>query len=124
MSNSKKVLVVDDDKDLCKVLSDSLMSDSLEVLKAYDGEEGLEIALKEHPDLILLDVLMPKMNGWEMLEKLRTDEWGKTAKVIVLTVLDDVESISRALEDGQYEYLVKTDWDLDEIVKKVRGMVE
>lgn len=118
--SKKKVLVVDDNRELCDLLADGLTGESIEVEQAYDGEEGLAAALKGHPDLILLDVLMPKMNGWEMLEKLRADEWGKRAQVVMLTNVGDMESISKAVDRGTFEYLIKTELDMEDISAKVR----
>lgn len=117
------MLIVDDDSDLRSVLVDKFSSEGFDVESAQDGEEGLEKAFTFHPDIILLDILMPKMNGWEMLEALRKDSWGEKAKVILLTVLADEEHVSQALERGEYQYLVKTDWSLDDVVTKVNEIV-
>ena len=78
----KKVLVVEDERTLRDALVKKLSKEEFTVLSAKDGKEGLDTALAEHPDLILLDILMPKMNGIEVLQKLREDEWGAKAKVI------------------------------------------
>lgn len=117
--NKKKILIVDDDDNLRAVLMDKLSIFGFDTLGAENGEEGLEKSLALHPDVILLDIVMPKMNGWEMLEKLRQDEWGKNARVIMLTVLDNTDSIARAMEGGSYEYIVKTSHSLEEVVNKV-----
>jgi CheY-like chemotaxis protein len=83
-------------------------------------EEGLETALKNHPDIILLDVVMPYMDGWQMLEKLREDEWGKTAKVIMLSVLENADNAAQAVEKGALGYLIKTNWSLDQVVEQIK----
>lgn len=119
----KTILIIDDEKDLRAVLSAALHDEGYEILEAANGEEGLKMALEHKPALILLDVIMPKMTGLEMLEKLREDEWGKEADILLLTVLEDVESVSRALQHGVHDYLVKTDWDLKDIVQRVREKV-
>ncbi len=124
MGDKKKVLIVDDDKDLSMVLCDKFDIAGFESETASDGEEGLEKALRTHPDIILMDIIMPKMDGKEALAKLREDEWGKTAKVIMLTVLEDEKSVAHALEHETYNYLVKTDWDLDEVVDYVKKALE
>ena len=90
---------------------------------ASNGEEGLEKALKTHPDVILLDIIMPILNGWEMLKKLREDEWGKGAKVIMLTVIENTEAIARAVEDNSLAYLIKTNESMDDVVEKVKTML-
>lgn len=99
--------VVEDESSMRNILKEELTEEGFKVLEALDGEEGLEIAKREHPDLILLDLKMPKMDGVEMLQKLREDEWGSTAKVIVLTVFKENEKIAEVLESGGYDYITK-----------------
>ena len=116
----KKILVIDDDSNLREVLVDKLNASGFEAIGAHDGEDGLAKALAEHPDLLLLDVMMPKIGGWALLEKLREDEWGKNAKVIMLTVLEDLSHVAKGAEFNIKGYLVKTNWSLDEVVKQVK----
>jgi len=117
----KKLLIVDDEDIVLKSLSSQFDREEVEVLNARNGEDGLEIAKKEHPDLILLDLLMPKMDGMTMLGKLREDNWGKGAQVIILTNLSDAERLAQANELGTYEYLVKVDWNVADVVKKAKA---
>lgn len=112
--------IVEDELMLRKALVSQFSADVFHVLSAKDGEEGLEIALREHPDLILLDLLMPKMDGITMLKRLRADSWGKTVPVIILTVVSDDERVAEALQLGSYDYLVKSDFMLSEVVAKVK----
>jgi len=119
-NKEKTILVVDDDKELCEILVDQLTRAGFKTLSAHDGEEGLKVALEHKPNLILLDVMMPKMDGIKMLEKLREHEWGKKVPVVLLTVMDQPEVLSRAVELGGYEYFVKTDWKIEEIVERVK----
>lgn len=123
-NNKKRVLVVDDDSNLRNVLMDKLTISGFEVFGAENGEEGLKRALELHPDLMLFDVIMPKMNGWDLLRTLREDKWGKDARVIMLTVVEDAESVARAMERGSFVYLIKTDHSLDDIVLKVEEMLK
>lgn len=116
----KKILIVEDESDMREALHDKLTLEGFNVLESNNGEEGLETALREHPDLILLDIIMPKMGGLEMLEKLQTDAWGKDAKVIVLTNLVDNNQVARAVKKGSYDYLVKSDWKIADVVAKIR----
>lgn len=116
----KKVLVVEDDRVLRKVVADHLKLDGFHVVEAEDGEAGLSLALSEHPDVTLLDVVMPKMDGMTVLERIRENEWGKNAKIIMLTNLSDTEKISQAQEKGVSDYLVKADWDIQSIIEKVK----
>ncbi|MBI2120893.1 MAG: response regulator [Parcubacteria group bacterium] len=120
MEGSKKVLIVEDDRVLRRVIVDNLKIEGFTVFEAEDGEQGLSTALHEHPDLMLLDVVMPKMDGISMLEKLREDSWGKTANVIMLTNLSDTEKITKVSEKGVSDYLVKADWDIAGIIDKVK----
>ena len=121
MDQKKKILVVEDDKALRTVLVDRLAIDGFEVSEASDGEEGLAKALSEHPDLIMLDIVMPKMDGIEVLEKLRADEWGKEASVMMLTNLSDNTQIKKAASRGVEDYLVKAEWDIEGIVSHVKA---
>lgn len=116
-----KILVVDDETDLKSALEIALVHEGFVVITASDGEEGLKKAITERPDLILLDIMMPKMSGIDVLKKLQEDEWGKSARVIVMTALADMNKIAEVIEAGGEEYLVKTTVSLGEIVQKVKG---
>ncbi len=122
--NKKKVLVVDDNTSLTTVLVDKLSLSGFEAIGAYDGEEGLQKALSLHPDVILLDLVMPKMDGLSMLKKLRADEWGKSCRVIILTLLEENDYIAKAVEYNIFGYIVKTDYSLDEIVDQVKTALQ
>lgn len=111
----QSILIVEDEVSLRNALRDKFLREGFHVLEARDGEEGLEVALREHPDLILLDIVMPKMDGMTMLGKIRADAWGKNVKVIVLTNLSDV-----GIAYDTYDYLVKSDWKIDDVVARVR----
>lgn len=117
----KKILVIEDEAPLRNAVSDILTFEGFIVFQAKNGQEGLDIALKEHPDLMLLDLMMPVMDGLTMLEKLREDdEWGKNASVILLTNINDPEKVAQATEAGSYDFLVKSDWNIEEVVKKIK----
>jgi len=123
MSNQpRKILIVEDEAALREALVDKLTRESFNVLAAQNGEEGLEIALKEHPDLILLDIIMPKMDGMTMMKKLREDTWGKDVHIILLTNLSATEEkiIKGIVENEPSYYLVKSDWKIGDVVKKVK----
>ncbi|HXK37596.1 MAG TPA: response regulator [Candidatus Paceibacterota bacterium] len=117
---NKKILVTEDEAPLRNAVSDILNFEGFTVFQAKNGQEGLEIALREHPDLILLDLIMPVMDGLTMLEKLREDEWGKTAAVILLTNINDPEKVAQATEAGTYDFLVKSDWNIEDVVGKIK----
>lgn len=118
--DKKVVLIVEDDSHLKNALHDKLTREGFAVLEAKNGKEGLETALREHPALILLDIIMPVMDGMTMLKKLREDPWGAMARVIILTNLSDMEKTADAVEHNSYDYLIKSDWKLEDVVEKVR----
>ena len=122
---SKKILIVEDERPLREALRDILTRSGFLVLEAADGEKGLALALAEHPDITLLDLVMPKMNGTEMLTRLRADDWGKDAAVIVLTNLsaDSGELVRNVVSGAPLCFLVKSDWDIHDVVDKVREVL-
>lgn len=119
-SASKKILIVEDEFALRDTLKEVLLHEGFSVSAATDGEEGLALALREHPDLILLDIILPRMDGITMLKKLREDAWGKGVKVILLTNVDTTKEVAAAIEQGAYEYLVKSDWKIEDVVAMIK----
>jgi CheY-like chemotaxis protein len=118
---NKKILIVEDEAPLRNAVSDILAFEGFTVFQGKNGQEGLDIALREHPDLILLDLMMPVMDGLTMLEKLRADPgYGKVASVILLTNLNDPDKVAQATEAGSYDFLVKSDWNIEDVVKKIK----
>lgn len=115
----KKILIVEDEASLIKAFLEKFKNEPFLTLEARDGVEGLDIALKEHPDLILLDIIMPKLDGLSMLKKLREDAWGKNAKVIMLTNLNDSKNVIEAEKLGVDSFFIKTDLKIKEILEKV-----
>lgn len=115
-----KILIVEDDRALRVVVEDKLNSGGFSVLSAVNGEEGLRIAIKEKPDLILLDLIMPVMDGLSMLKNLREDTWGKTVPVLLLSNDDNPEHIGETLKDNAVDYLIKSDWELKDVIKKIK----
>ncbi|MBT3817196.1 MAG: response regulator [Candidatus Magasanikbacteria bacterium] len=121
MEEKKKLLlVVEDEVSLANALNKKFSSEDFEVLVAKDGEEGLKKSLENHPHIILLDIIMPKLDGISMLKKLREDNWGKEVPVILLTNLSDSEKVAEGMEVGVYDYLVKSDWKIEDVVSKVK----
>ena len=122
---ASKVLVVEDEKSLRKALVTSLKAAGLDVIEASDGKNGLEKARAEHPDLIMLDLIMPKMEGKTVVMELQKDDWGKKVPIIFLTNISDPIKIAEMNEISSenstlFDYLIKTDWRLEEIVSKVK----
>lgn len=116
----KKILIVEDDLMLLNVLAEKLVKDGFEVFKAKDGEEGLTECFSKQPDLILLDVIMPKMDGVTMLKKLREEEKFVATPVILLTNVGYGPQIDEAIKHGVQDFLVKANWRLEDVVAKVK----
>ncbi|MDO8488428.1 MAG: response regulator [bacterium] len=123
---NKKILIIEDEPALLAILTDRLTKEEFVPLTAKDGAQGLEIALRDQPDLILLDIIMPVMDGMAMLKKLReSGEWGKTVPVIMLTNLssDSNKVISEVTALQPAYYIVKTDMKLDEVMQKIQEVL-
>lgn len=116
---SKKILIIEEENSLRGILRGVLKEKGFSILEALDGEAGLETAIREHPDLILLDIMLPKMDGMTMVKKLREDSWGKNAQIFVLTNSSDPEKIEQAMESKVFTYLIKNDINVELLVGKV-----
>ena len=119
----KSVLIVDDEKELTDILAFKFEEEGFEVISAYDGEQGLSDALKYKPDMILLDIIMPKMDGITVMKKLRDDQWGKDVPVIVLTNLSAADT-AKDIGSKSQDYLVKAEWKLTDVVAKVKARLK
>jgi len=115
----KKILIIEDEKSMRKIMVE-MLSEKYEVLEASDGVLGLSLAFEHKPAVILLDLLMPNMDGQEMLKLLRKDSWGKSVPVIVLSNEDDAKNIALAHEGGLTDYIIKSNVTLEELRKKVK----
>lgn len=116
----KTILFIEDEAAIQKTLGEALRKRGYEVKSAIDGEAGLRLAKSENPDLVLLDLILPKMHGLEVLEKLRQDDKTKDLPVIILTNLENIGEVERAIELGSTTYLVKTNYSLEEVIDKVK----
>ncbi|MBU1046029.1 response regulator [Patescibacteria group bacterium] len=114
-----KILLIEDEAALQKTLGESLRAKKFEVQSALDGEAGLRLAKSGKPDLILLDLILPKKHGLEVLEELRKDEATSNIPVIILTNLENVGEVEKAIEFGATTYLVKANYSLNEVIEKV-----
>lgn len=117
----KNILIMEDETDLREAMAEAIRDAGFSVTTAENGEVGLKIALEQKPDLILLDIMMPIMDGHETLRKLRSDPWGKNVKVIILTAMDDVANVAEAHEGDIHDYIIKAHTSLDEILRQVRS---
>jgi len=122
MTNSyKKVLIVDDDKDILTILKQSFIGKGFSVISAQDGEEGLKMIEEEKPDLILLDIVMPKMDGVTMAKKLK--EKGIKSKILFLTNLRGKLPVAEGIIE-ETDYISKTDMHIDQIIAKVKEKLD
>ena len=120
----KTILIVEDEVPLSRALEKKLQQEGFNVLTAANGEEGLKTSLAEIPDLILLDIVMPVMDGVTMLDKLKKDPEGRRIPVIMLTNLTSSEKLSESQDNGVFGYLIKADWSLDDVLKKINQVFE
>jgi|FrelakmetLWP11LW_1041352.scaffolds.fasta_scaffold08364_2 two-component system phosphate regulon response regulator PhoB len=118
-----KVQVTDDEPNIVQTLKDRLEMNDFDVVVAHNGSDGLKIAERERPDIILLDVIMPVMNGLEMLEMLRKQPWGQEPSVIMLTARSQAQDIARAKACGIDDYIIKP-FDLSELLEKIESLLE
>ena len=116
----KTILVVEDEQALRQILSDELTKQGFKVLSGKDGVEGLDLAVKNKPDLILIDIVMPKMDGITMLKEIRKNPTSKKIPVMILTNLSDPEQMATALENQAYDYYIKTDLELADLIQRIK----
>ena len=122
--SNTKVLIVDDDAFLSGIYATKLELEGFAVVSARDGDEGLKAASRELPDLILLDVLMPKLDGFEVLKRLKADEATKDIPVIMLTNLGQKEDVEKGLSEGAVDYLIKAHFVPAEAVAKIKKVLK
>jgi CheY-like chemotaxis protein len=119
MSNAT-VLIADDDEVIREMYSTAFTVAGINVLCAVNGKECVDLALKHHPEAILVDIMMPIMGGHEAVEKIRLDPWGKTAKIVYLTNMSDAENVVHAVQQGTEKYIVKANTSVKEVLNQVR----
>jgi DNA-binding response OmpR family regulator len=117
------VLIIEDNAEMMEALGTTLEAADYKVIKSIDGESGLVDALHKHPDIVLLDLKLPRLNGKKLLSRLRDDPWGMTVPVIVLTNEDDVETIMETVKNSAQGYFIKADTDLQIIVESVQDAI-
>jgi len=122
-SKNKKILVIEDEATLQKALNEVLSNEGYEVISSLDGLRGLELAQEEIPDLILLDIILPKMDGFEVLKRIKKDDKISQIPVIILTNLSDISDIQKALDLGATTYLVKADFHIEDVLKKIEKIL-
>ncbi len=118
-----KILLVEDDSNLREIYGARLEAEGYQILSANDGEEALAIAVREHPELIITDIMMPKISGFDMLDILRSTPETKDTKIIVMTALSQEEDRERGKTLGADHYIVKSQVTLDDVVKVVQELL-
>lgn len=118
-STQKTILVVDDAEELTKVIGDMLEYKHYRVLIAHNGTDAIALAKKEHPDLTLLDLRMPDVSGYDVVRELRKDDWGKTAKFLILTATDFLDERPTDLGLAPSDYLAKSMWGISEVATRI-----
>ncbi|MBI3804762.1 MAG: response regulator [Nitrospirae bacterium] len=119
MKSNRKVLVVDDNRDTVRIIRDALEGAGFNVVSAYDGREALDLVQREAPDLMILDLMMPKMSGYEVCNEIRKDPKTKELIVLMLTARSDIDAKIQGIEGGANDYLVKP-VEPREVVSRVR----
>lgn len=117
---SKKILLVEDEEIMAELLEKKLSKEGYKVILAKDGEEGLEAIKREKPDLILLDIIMPKKGGFEVMEEIQKDEELKKIPIIVISNSGQPVELSKAKELGAKDWLIKTQFDPAEVLEKIK----
>jgi DNA-binding response OmpR family regulator len=117
----KTVLIVEDEKSLRGAMVDILRRKNFNPIEAKNGKEGVALAFSEHPDIILLDLIMPEMDGMTALRLIREDQWGADVPVIILTNLSAINgnAVADASAHRPTQYLIKSDWKLHDIIRKI-----
>jgi DNA-binding response OmpR family regulator len=121
--NQKAVLVVEDDVFLAQLLTNRLERAGLNVVRAGDGEEALRVLKSTKPDLILLDIILPKKSGFEVMEEIQKDPMLKSAPIVIISNLGQDEDVARGKQLGAIEYYVKAQTSIDDLVGKIQELL-
>ena len=119
-----KILIIEDDRFLSSILKTRLEKEGLQVLQAYDGDEGLTMVRKEKPAVVLLDLIMPKVSGFEVLEGISSDPELSTIPVMIASNLGQDSDIEKAKNLGAMDYYVKVRTSIDELAQMVKNLVD
>jgi CheY-like chemotaxis protein len=120
----KKILIIEDNESYLTILTQKLNHTDFEVITANDGQEGLEKVLTNTPDLVLIDLLLPKMNGIQVIEEIRKSEAGKSLPVLILTNLNPDPQLLQSIEKNKpANYLIKPEVTTDEIIEKIQSVL-
>ena len=119
----KKILFIEDEYALQKAMGEILIQDGYEIISALNGEEGLKLAQNKNPDLIVLDLVLPKIHGFEVLKELKENKKTKNIPVVILTNLEGAQDVEKAIKMGANTYLVKSSYSLEEVTEKIKNVL-
>ena len=119
-----KILIIEDDKFLRELIAQKLVKEGYDVSEAIDGEEGVKKTKEVKPDLVLLDLILPEMDGFEVLSRIKEDPTVSSVPVIILSNLGQKEDVERCLKIGAADYLIKAHFTPGEIVEKIRNIIK
>ena len=119
-TKSKKILLAEDDQFISRAYKDGLERAGFEIVIALDGIEAVEKIRSEKPDIVLLDLIMPERNGFEVLEEIKKDEYLKKIPVIILSNLGQESDVKKGKDLGAVDYFIKTDFSMKEVIEKVK----
>ena len=117
--DKKTILIIEDEQGMRDALQEAFENAGYQTILAEDGEKGISLAKQKHPDVVLLDIILPKKDGFEILKELKEDEETRDLSVVLTTNLSEPSDIQKALDLGATTYLVKSNYSLVEIIKKV-----
>lgn len=120
----KKILIVEDDKFLRELIAQKLIREGYQVSQAVDGEEGIKKIKEEKPDLILLDLILPGIDGFEVLSRIKEDPIFAQTPVIILSNLGQKEDVEKGLKIGAVDYLIKAHFTPGEIIEKIKNALQ
>jgi DNA-binding response OmpR family regulator len=123
-NNKYKVLLIEDDRTFIDLLRNKCIDSGFGIEVAENGNQGLKLALETHPDVVVTDLTMPIMDGFEFLKELRKDSWGKKVPVIILSNYGDFDRISKALDIGAFYYLVKSDVEPKDVLSYIEKAIK
>ncbi len=123
-NNKYKVLLIEDDKTFIDLLRNKCIDAGFDIEVAENGAQGLKLAIESHPNVIVTDLTMPIMDGFEFLKQLREDSWGKKVPVIILSNYGDFDRISKALDIGAFYYLVKSDVEPKDVLSYIEKAIK
>jgi len=119
----KKILIIEDETALLYALQSQLGVEGFQTFVAADGEKALSLAFSEKPDLIVLDIVLPKVDGWTVLKKLKSSPQTKSIPVVIISNLSDDASRARGIELGAKDYLAKINYSISDLVDKIKKLI-